>query len=115
MDPRIGILNRGDSKVYYAYANGYMAPPVEGTLKEVEIALGLRIQPRPAPVLRLRTYNVTLTWRTNPVQHETIQVQAKDRADALKQARDWKRDNYGRTRSCELVPCTFRAVAALDS
>jgi hypothetical protein len=39
IDPRIGALNSGK---FYAFVNGYHAPAVEGTLEEVEIALGLR-------------------------------------------------------------------------
>lgn len=42
MDPRIGILIREGTNVYYAFVNGYDAEPVEGTRAEVEVALGIR-------------------------------------------------------------------------
>ncbi|CAN7780172.1 hypothetical protein LJR296_007946 [Cupriavidus necator] len=42
MDARIGVLNSGK---FYAFANGYHAEPVIGTLEEVEAALGLRVAP----------------------------------------------------------------------
>lgn len=39
LDPRIGILCSGR---FYCFPNGYAAPEFEGTLQEVEVALGLR-------------------------------------------------------------------------
>ena len=38
LGPRIGQLFNGE---YYAYANGHSMPEVRGTLKEVEISIGL--------------------------------------------------------------------------
>jgi len=45
MDHRIGLLTRDGAPVYYAFADGYDAPPVEGALETVEAALGLRPVP----------------------------------------------------------------------
>lgn len=67
MDARIGVLNSGR---FYAFANGYHAEPVMGTLEEVEMALGLRAAPvaiaarievKPAPVFK--RFNVLLTFQ----------------------------------------------------
>ena len=40
-DPRIGILMRVGVHVFYAYLSGHGNPPFEGTLAEVERALGV--------------------------------------------------------------------------
>lgn len=42
MDPRIGMLMREGKPLYYAFADGYTKPAVEGTLEAVEVKLGLR-------------------------------------------------------------------------
>lgn len=110
MDPRIGTLIRNGKEVFYAFARGYDRPPVEGSLEAVENALGLR--PSRAA---WRSYVVTLTWRGQMAESdEAVIVRAKSHSDAIKRGRDWKRDNYGRTRPCELVPCSFRARLAKD-
>lgn len=55
MDARIGQLMRSGAIVHYAYVNGYGAEPVEGTLEQVEIALGLRAAPvTPTPIKPVR-------------------------------------------------------------
>jgi hypothetical protein len=50
MDARIGQVMRAGQIIHYAFANGYDAPPVEGSQEAVEVALGLRI-PFSAPVM----------------------------------------------------------------
>jgi hypothetical protein len=39
----------------------------------------------------------------------TIIVRALDRADAIKRARRWANDEWGRSRSCEMLPRRFSA------
>lgn len=45
MHPSIGQLSNGR---FYAYVNSYAKEPFEGTLEEVEVALGLRAPQEPA-------------------------------------------------------------------
>lgn len=61
MDPRIGKLNSGK---YYAYVNGYNQEPVEGTLEQVEVALGIRevVSVAKAKKPAMKVYNVLLTF-----------------------------------------------------
>lgn len=106
MDPRIGTLVRDGSVVHYAFACGYGSPPVEGTLERVEIALGLRRKPIGKPAV-LRAYAVTLTWQGGGT--EEIVVRAMTNAEAVRKAREWKNHEYGRTVSCNTLPCTYRA------
>lgn len=40
-DPRIGVLIRDGAEIFYAFHNGYSQPPVQGSLSEVEVALGI--------------------------------------------------------------------------
>jgi hypothetical protein len=111
MDARIGTIIRNGQKRFYAFVNGYDAPETVGSLEEVEVALGLRVvqaKPTAATASRLaRSYTVTLMWQGG--DEEEIEVVATSHAMAIQKGRDWKRMEYGRTRSCYLVPCTFRA------
>lgn len=110
MDPRIGILMQEGREVFYAFVNGYDKPEYQGTLEQVEIALGLR-SAKAAPKLKtLRTYVVTLMWQGG--NQEEITVEAQDSADAIQQGRRWKNDEYGRTHSCNTLPCRFKARLA---
>ena len=92
MDQRIGTLNSGKC---YAYVNGYNAEPVTGTLAEVETALGLR---KPAkPVRQVRTYAVTVTpgvesWN---VKEYTVEIDARDRNEAIRRAREQYDETVG--------------------
>lgn len=45
MHPSIGQLSNGR---FYSYVNSYAKEPFEGTLEEVEVALGLRAPQEPA-------------------------------------------------------------------
>ncbi|HGM8087199.1 TPA: hypothetical protein ACKP9S_003570 [Pseudomonas aeruginosa] len=74
IDPRIGILIRNGVEVFYAYHEGYDRPPVEGSLQQVETALGIRSaqpeisiddqcavsDPQSKKSLSARTYAVTI-------------------------------------------------------
>lgn len=129
LDPRIGTLVRGQETVFYAFVNGYHADPLEGTLEQVEAALGLRpatpgtrVVPTPAPrrcaqpSRDLREYAVTVTPSivtysggayTGGATHGeyTVQVFARSHAKALQKARSDRRDEEGRL----AVPASFRA------
>lgn len=130
LDPRIGTLVRGQETVFYAFVNGYHADPLEGTLEQVETALGLRRQaspairvvPSPAPRRRaptsrvLREYTVTVTpsivtyaggsYTGGATYGEyTVQVFARSHAKALQKARSDRRDEEGRL----AVPASFKA------
>lgn len=114
MDARIGTIIRNGQERFYAFVNGYDAPETMGTLEEVETALGLRLAPvKSAPtksVQSARTYIVTLTWEGG--EKEEVEVFASSHAKAIQKGRDWKRMEYGRTRSCNLASCSFRARIA---
>jgi hypothetical protein len=89
LDPRIGALNNGK---FYAYVNGYQAEPVTGTLPEVEVALGLR---KAAP--KVCTFLVTVTpgvtsWN---VQQYQVEIDARDRNEAIRRARSQYNENVG--------------------
>ena len=69
LDPRIGQMN---GPRYYAYAQGYEAPPVVGTLAQVHEALGLawveheRAQDEeasPKPMPELSRWRVTMRFQ----------------------------------------------------
>lgn len=122
MDPRIGTLNQNGKTVYYAFLNGYNHPETQGSRDEIEVALGIRVT-SPKPVVKterkpvkkptvLRDYVVTLLWQGG--QPEEITVEALNHADAIKKGRDWKNTEYGRTRSCDTLPCKFKARLATD-
>ena len=99
MDARIGILTRAGRPVFYAFARGYDAPAVEGTLDEVEAALGIsKAKPRPS----LRDWNVTVTPRTiaycgtSTLSAYTVTITARTRGEAIKAARQQRNDEEGR-------------------
>ncbi len=132
LDPRIGTLVRGMETVYYAFVHGYQADPLEGSLEQVEVALGLRqapsaqaaAAPSPVPARRrpassgtaLREYTVTVTpsmvtyaggsyTGSATFGEYTVQVLAKSHAQALQKARRERRDEEGRFG----VPASFKA------
>ncbi|MFA6230992.1 MAG: hypothetical protein WC617_12600 [Rhodanobacter sp.] len=132
LDPRIGTLVRGMETVYYAFVHGYQADPLEGSLEQVEVALGLRqapsaqaeAPPSPVPARRrlassgtaLREYTVTVTpsvvtyaggsyTGSATFGEYTVQVLAKSHAQALQKARRERRDEEGRFG----VPASFKA------
>ena len=119
LDPRIGVLMRNGAPVLYAFHRGNGADPIEGTLQEVEAALGL--PPRlPLPLLvddnenpqapakplgklgRIRRYAVTVTpsvtlYSGSLTFGETVEhVDALNRRDAEKQVRQQLREANGR-------------------
>ena len=55
----------------------------------------------------LKSYTVTLHWQGGGT--ETIDFDAYSVAKAIKKGREWKNNEYGRTRSCNTMPCTFTA------
>jgi hypothetical protein len=99
--------------------NGYDKPPVEGTLEEVETALGIRrpgVSALPAipkaaspreGARHLRPYIVTLLWQGG--DPEEIEIMATSHADAIRRGREWKNMEYGRTQSCNTLPCRYKA------
>lgn len=118
LDPRVGILMRNGAPVFYAYHQGNGADPIEGTLQEVEVALGLQPRlPLPQPVNdsenphepaktfgklgRFRRYEVTVTpsvtlYSGGLTFGETVEhVDALNRRDAEKQVRQQLRDANG--------------------
>ncbi len=95
MDARIGVLSSGK---FYAFANGYHAEPVIGSLEEVEVALCLRAVPvapaAPTPVkpaLVFKRFNVLLTFQypawdeVDGIPYDDIPATSK--RDAIKSAR----------------------------
>ncbi len=70
MHPSIGQLSNGR---FYAYVNSYAKEPFEGTLEEVEVALGLRAPQEPAlagekvapveSVSKQKTFNVMMRFQ----------------------------------------------------
>jgi hypothetical protein len=105
LDPRIGTLNSGR---FYAFANGYDQPAVEGTRAEVERALGITPTSEVSPAViakdaakkrTLKDFEVTCTPRENQKawnDHEYKQiVMAKDRNEAIKKAREKHVENNG--------------------
>jgi len=70
MHPAIGQLINGR---YYAFIEGHEQQPFEGTLEEVEVAMGLRAPPEPAPaseevmpakvIPQKKTFNVTMRFQ----------------------------------------------------
>ncbi|EMM5100420.1 hypothetical protein ACK249_003767 [Pseudomonas aeruginosa] len=119
LDPRIGALLRNGSPVFYAFHLGNGADPIEGTLQEVEAALGLPSRlPRPLPVGdnenpqepaktlgklgRIRRYAVTVTpsvtlYSGGLTFGETVEhVDAPNRRDAEQQVRQQLRETNGR-------------------
>lgn len=123
MDARIGQLMRNGAIVHYAFVNGYDSDPVEGTLAEIEVALGLRSpaisKPSAAPaasrrvvrrpVRQARIYLVTVTprftlyagsWASLPYTTEVI---ADSGRSAIRREREaYNLENMGN-------PASFRA------
>ncbi len=102
MDSRIGQLMRGGEIVHYAFVNGYDADPVEGTLEQVEIALGLRRPPKRVRkavrrVAELKPYQVHIE-KKYPAWDEVggfdWHVQAYNAKDAERKARQYAADNW---------------------
>lgn len=112
MDSRIGILIQEGKTVYYAFAHGYDNPETQGSLADVEAALGLRT-PQQAPKARkttvYREYIVTMI--TDEISEE-LPVDAKSHADAISRARSYYNMNEGRTRACDLLSRSFKARLA---
>lgn len=95
LDPRIGVLNNGR---YYAFVDGHGAPEFVGTLKEVEVKLGIRAAtPAPAsPVAsaaarscREHVWDVRLTFQypawdeVDGVWYRGIVASSKSAANAM--------------------------------
>lgn len=92
LDPRIGQLN---GPRYYAYAQGYGAPPVVGSLAEVHQALGLtwaeqkpaqvdNPSPKPKPVLSHWRVTMRFQWpawdEKDGIVYEHIPAESKSAA-----------------------------------
>lgn len=116
IDPRIGVLMRNGSAIFYAYHKGYGAAPVEGGLIEVHAALGINptcdvdedpsfrrqsVEPSHTAV-RMRRYAVTISpsvilYSGPHTFGETVEyVDAHSRGDAEKQVRQQLREVNGR-------------------
>lgn len=117
LDPRIGVLIRNGSPVFYAFHLGRSADPKEGTLQEVEAALGLSPRAVSSPNARgksevpakprgvagkNRRYAVTVTpsvtlYSGSLTFGESVEyVDAISRRDAEKQVRQLLREVNGR-------------------
>ncbi len=88
LDPRIGILGSGRC---YAFVNGYDEPPVQGTLQQVEQALGLSCDGIVASARPHRAWDVRLSFE-HPAWDEKDGlwyrgISAKTKADANRIAR----------------------------
>lgn len=112
MDPRIGVLNRAGRPVFYAFVDGYDKPAAEGSLGDVEAALGLRAAiAAPGKPRVLREFSVTVTPRVvtyagSAVLGEyAVTVFAESAAKAISAARRMRRDEEG----AHAVPAVFRA------
>jgi len=105
LDPRIGKLNSGK---FYAFAHGYDKEATIGTLEEVECALGLRTAPKKT-AKPLKNYVVIMRQGFDITETEHS---AETAAKAISKARDFWNMQDGRTRSCNLIPRTFRARVA---
>jgi len=102
MDPRIGQLIRDGRAVHYAFVNGYSADPIEGTLEQVEIALGLR-RPAARPgklvrrVITLKPYLVHIE-KKYPAWDEVggfdWPIDARNGKEAVQKARKHAGDNW---------------------
>lgn len=116
IDPRIGMLIRNGVEVFYAYHEDYDRPPVEGSLQQVESALGLRpVQPKSAiddqraaagphrkKTVSARTYavtikpSVTLYSGSTTIGDSIELVDAHTRREAVTIVRKRLRDVNGR-------------------
>lgn len=95
LDPRIGMLTSGK---FYCFPKGAGQPEFEGTLDEVEAALGIRREP---PVLAVvpksassnRLWNVRLTFQypawdeVNGIEYPGIPAHSKTAANAIARRR----------------------------
>ena len=114
-DPRIGYLIRNGVQVFYAFPNGYSLAPIEGSLHEVEVALGIAPTqqvteqdhlesgvPRRSRKEAMRSYNVTIKpsvtlYSDSQTFGETIErIDARNRREAEKTVRQRLRDVNGR-------------------
>ena len=95
MHPSIGQLSNGR---FYAYVDGHNQEPYEGTLEEVEVAMGLRAPPEPAPAgeelepvqptREQKIFNVTMRFQ-NPAWDEKDGVSFNDiEADSKREANE---------------------------
>jgi len=119
MDPRIGLICRDGISVYYAFLDGPDKPPLEGTLEEVESALGLHpAEQKNVPAKQLlREFIVTVTPSmrvyAGPAALDQYQksVWACSHAQAIRATREERREIEGR----HAVSATYRAQLAPDS
>lgn len=98
MHPSIGQLSNGR---FYAYVDGHDNEPYEGTLEEVEVALGLRAPPEPAPAgeeetpveptPERKTFNVTMRFQYPALGEEDgvsfNDIEADSKREANEEAR----------------------------
>jgi hypothetical protein len=112
LDPRIGKLISGQ---FYCFAQGYANPETIGTLREVEVALGIR-ESFSFPVTKaLRKFEVTvtpvmLTYGSHGVNGEyKVEVYAKNRNAAITEVRQKHNEVEGGRFG---VLATYRAVLA---
>lgn len=116
IDPRIGMLIRNGVEVFYGYHEGYDRPPVEGSLQQVETALGIRSaqpeisiddqwavsDPHSIKSLSARTYavtikpSVTLYSGSTTIGDSVELVDAHTRREAVTIVRKRLRDVNGR-------------------
>lgn len=125
MDPRIGILIREGRRVFYAYPNGYRAPPVEGSIEKVQRSLlapsstsvgTLPGDRRTTKGPRLHAYVVTVSPRitvyagTCTFGNYEVTVSARNAQEACRMVRKDRRREDG----CMVVPAQFRAKRLTD-
>lgn len=98
MHPSIGQLSNGR---FYAYVDGPDNKPFEGTLEEVEVAMGLRALPKPAPageeeapeeaIPERKTFNVTMRFQYPALGEEEgvsfNDIEADSKREANEEAR----------------------------
>lgn len=122
LDHRIGCLIRDGIPIYYAFVGGYDRPATEGTLGEVEHALGLQtsrasnraVRVGDARQLPLRHFAVTVTptmiayCGAGQITASVVPVIARTHAEALKKARAEYRLQEGRLG----IPVSFRVKLA---
>ncbi|MBP5947877.1 hypothetical protein [Pseudomonas sp. P9(2020)] len=96
MHPAIGQLSNGK---FYAFIKGYDQEPFEGSLEEVEAAMGLRAPSKPAPADEKlvdplpvkKTFNVTMRFQYpawNEIDGVLFEgIEADTKSDANEEAR----------------------------
>ena len=112
MDPRIGMLMKDGKKVYYAYVNGFDQPETQGSLEEVEMALGLRASQKASKAKKPATYREYVVAMTQGGEVEETTENAKSAADAISKARHFWNMQDGRTQVVGLLPRRFKARLA---